>query len=155
MFKAEGVDFTHRRYHPSPDPVNAVLSFGYALLTSSLHSLLDAVGFDPFLGFFHTESYGRPSLALDLIEPYRAPVVDRFAVRLFNLRMLKPDDFESDGEGGVQLGRSSIRVFFREYERQLARLDVRRCLKEQVDDLRKVFLGEQELLAPYIWRARQ
>ncbi|MBW1713417.1 MAG: CRISPR-associated endonuclease Cas1, partial [Deltaproteobacteria bacterium] len=96
MLKVEGVGFTGRRKRPPPDPVNAVLSFGYVLLGSLLHSFLDGLGFDPFLGFFHTEAYGRPSLALDILEPLRAPVVDRFTLRSFNLGVLKAEDFRPD-----------------------------------------------------------
>lgn len=154
LIKAEGLSFTQRQQRPSPDPVNAVLSFGYVLLGSMLHALLDGLGFDPFLGFFHEESYGRPSLALDLLEPFRAPVVDRLALRLFNLSMLKADDFEPDGEGGVHLKREALRVFFREWEKQLHRMETRLHVRQQAEDLRKVFLGEKAAVTPYRWSAR-
>jgi CRISPR-associated protein Cas1 len=154
MLKAEGVGFSHRQYHPSPDPVNAALSLGYALMTSMLHSLLDAAGFDPFLGFFHVEAYGRPSLALDLLEPLRSPIIDRLVVRLFNLRMLKLLDFEEDGEGGVQLTSKGFRVFFGEYEKQLAREDVRAQVRGQIEQLRRVYCDQADRLEPYLWRAR-
>lgn len=154
LFKAAGVRFEGRRKRPPPDPVNAVLSFGYVLLTSALHSLLDGLGFDPFLGFFHVESYGRPSLALDLVEPFRAPVIDRFTVRVFNLKMLSTRDFEPDEEGGVRLKPHALKVFFREYEKSVRRLDVRRRLREQVENLRKVFLDETDVFMPFHWSAR-
>jgi len=103
LVHSQGFVFTGREYHPPPDPVNALLSFGYALLTNLLTSALDAYGFDPFLGFFHAETYGHPSLALDLVEPFRAPVVDRMVLRLLGLRMLAPSDFEPSEEGGVRM----------------------------------------------------
>lgn len=154
MFKAPGIEFLSRRKHPAPDPVNAVLSFGYVLLCSFIHSVLDAVGFDPYLGFFHTESYGRPALALDLVEPFRAPVVDRMTLRLFNLRMLKPENFESDDKGGVRLERDALQVFFREYEKTLKNLRIRQEIRNQFQQLRRVFFGEEEQFEPYFWKAR-
>lgn len=154
LLKADGVAFRGRLKRPAPDPVNAVLSFGYVLLSSALHSLLDGLGFDPFLGFFHVESYGRPSLALDLLEPFRAPVVDRFAVRVFNLKMLKPTDFEPDEQGGVRLRQEALKVFFREYEKTLRGMEVRRRLREQAEGLRKVLMDEADCLEPYRWSAR-
>jgi len=154
MLKAEGVLFEGRRQHPSPDPVNAALSFAYVLLGNLFRAFLEGVGFDPALGFFHQPAYGRPSLALDLLEPFRAPLVDRFVVRLFNLRMVKPGDFESDGEGGVRLNKEAIKVFFREWERALHKANIRHIIREQSLDLRKVYLGESDTFSPYRWRAR-
>ena len=65
--------FAHRQRRPPPDPFNALLSFGYVLAGNELQSLLDALGFDPYLGLLHEMDYGRPSLALDLLEEFRAP----------------------------------------------------------------------------------
>jgi CRISPR-associated protein Cas1 len=154
MLKAEGVSFPGRQQHPSPDPVNAALSFGYVLLGNMLHSLLDGLGFDPFLGFFHEESYGRASLALDLLEPFRAPVVDRFVLRAFNLGVLKPDQFQPDGEGGLRLTPDALKSFFREWERALHKIELRLRIREQAEDLRNVFLGKKPLVTPWRWSAR-
>ena len=88
-FRGE-IGFTARRQHPSPDPANALLSFGYVLLGNLLAGRLEARGLDPAIGFFHEVHPGRPSLALDLLEELRRPVVDRFVVRACNLGMLRP-----------------------------------------------------------------
>lgn len=154
LLSAEGVEFSRRRKHPSPDPVNAALSFGYTLLTNLLTSALDAYGFDPFLGFLHSETYGHPSLALDLVEPFRAPVVDRAVVRMFNLGMLRPSDFESDEEGGMRMSEEALRVFFKEWEKTLARLRVREAVREQLDQLARVYRDEQEEMVAWRWSAR-
>ncbi|MGO9569892.1 MAG: CRISPR-associated endonuclease Cas1 [Desulfomonilaceae bacterium] len=154
LFKVPDISFIGRRKHPAPDPVNAILSFGYALLTNTLQSLLDGVGFDPFLGFFHEEDYGRPSLALDLVEPFRAPVVDRFTVRLFNLGILKPTDFVLDQEGGLCLSKQALRTFFQQWESLMVKMDIRRELRTQVETLAKVYTGEEPRVKPWIWRAR-
>ncbi len=109
--------FTGRARRPPPDPANALLSFGYVLLANTLASLLEARGFDPYLGFMHTVRSGRPSLALDLLEEMRHPIVDRFVLRVCNLRQLRPEHFESDLErGGVRLTRNGLRTFFRAWE---------------------------------------
>ncbi len=111
------IDFTGRARRPPPDPANALLSFGYVLLANALSSLLEARGFDPYLGFMHTVRSGRPSLALDLLEELRHPVVDRFVLRTCNLRRLRPGHFEADQErGGVRLTREGLRTFFRAWE---------------------------------------
>lgn len=155
MLKAQGLSFPGRRAHPPPDPVNAVLSFGYTLLTNLLTSLLDAYGFDPWLGFLHSETYGHPSLALDLVEVFRAPVVDRLALRLFNLRMLQAADFFPHEEGGVRMSEEALRRFFREWERALARLDLRQVLKAQIEQLARVYRGSEEEIRPWRWSARE
>ncbi len=84
LLKTGDLMFKSRSRRPPRDPVNALLSLGYSLLTTRLQSLLDAHGFDPYLGYLHRPDYGKPSLALDLIEPYRAPYIDKWVVRLFN-----------------------------------------------------------------------
>lgn len=155
LFKSPGVVFAGRRKHPPPDPVNSLLSFGYALLTNALHSLLDGVGFDPFLGFFHEEVYGRPSLALDLVEPFRAPVVDRFVVKAFNLGVLKPSDFAPADEGGVRLTKEALRTFFAQWEGHISKMNVRREFRTQVETLAKVYGGEEPVVKPWTWRARK
>jgi CRISPR-associated protein Cas1 len=141
------IGFPGRVQHPSPDPANALLSFGYVLLGNQLASLLEARGLDPALGFFHEVRPGRPSLALDLLEELRHPVVDRLVLRLCNLRMLRPDHFEPDADrpGGVRLTRNGLQRFFRAWEKYLLRpvreageaepLAVRPLLRRQVERL--------------------
>lgn len=77
------------------------------------------MGFDPYIGIYHQIDYGRPSLALDLLEEFRAPLVDRFSLSLLNLRTLARDDFHSTPEGGVLLGHDSMKRYFPAYEREL------------------------------------
>lgn len=109
--------FAGRARRPPPDPVNALLSFGYVLLANALASLLEGRGFDPYLGFMHAVRSGRPSLALDLMEELRHPVVDRFVSRICNLRRIRPGHFEEDSErGGVRLTRDGLRKFFSAWE---------------------------------------
>ncbi len=84
--------FHSRNRRPPEDPANAILSFLYTMLYHFVESAIYIVGLDPFLGFFHTIDYGKPSLALDLMEEFR-PIMDRIFLRLVNKNMLKLGDF--------------------------------------------------------------
>ncbi len=115
------ISFSGRARRPPPDPANALLSFGYVLLGNMLASLLEGRGFDPYLGMMHSVRSGRPSLALDLLEELRSPLVDRFVAGLCNRRQLQPEHFEPDlrRPGGLRLTRDGLRRFFRAWERHL------------------------------------
>src|SRR5262249_8900564 len=102
MFR-RSVSFEKRTRRPPTDPVNSLLSFGYTLLYNEAISALAAVGCDPYLGFFHQPSFGRCSLALDIMEEFRPLVADRLAVNLFNLGVISPEDFTRAEDGGVRL----------------------------------------------------
>jgi CRISPR-associated protein Cas1 len=116
--------FSGRNKRPPKDPVNAVLSFGYVVVGAQIQALLDGIGLDPYLGFYHQLAYGRPGLALDILEEFRHPLVDRLAITLFNKNILQEADFfkpSSTGEagGGVYLSTSGKRKFFTHYEKML------------------------------------
>lgn len=107
--------FEGRRRRPPTDPVNAVLSLGYTLLTSDAEMACHQVGLDPILGVYHDLSYGRASLACDLIEPLR-PHVDAWAVSLFLDTELRAGHF-SNGPHGCSLGKTGRGIFFGRWER--------------------------------------
>lgn len=88
--------FDGRNRRPPRDPVNALLSFGYAVLGSIAETEVYRCGLDPLLGFFHQPLYGRPSLMLDLLEEFR-PVIDTLVLRVVNRRQLGPGDFDRRG----------------------------------------------------------
>jgi CRISPR-associated protein Cas1 len=113
--------FEGRNRRPPRDPVNALLSFGYVLVGNELSSLLDGMGFDPYVGFYHQIDYGRPSLALDLLEEFRAALVDRWSASLLNLRLLQKDDFRNTPNDGVLLTREALRRYFTAYEEEIER----------------------------------
>lgn len=113
--------FEGRNRRPPRDPLNALLSFGYVLVGAEIQSLLDGMGFDPYLGFFHQIDYGRPSLALDLLEEFRAPLVDRMSLSLFNLGVLKREDFTKTPEGGMILDKEPLKRYFLAYEKELTK----------------------------------
>jgi len=109
--------FSGRQRRPPPDPVNALLSFSYTLLTQRALSALRAVGLDPQVGFLHQLRPGRPSLALDLIEEFR-PVADALVLDLLTRSVLQPDHFAPPHpERGVRLTPDGLRCFLLEWER--------------------------------------
>ena len=104
--------------HPATDPLNSLLSLGYTLLMNEAAGLLEGLGLDACLGFLHQMDYGRPSLALDLIEAFRHPMVDRFTLSLVNRKVFTAGQFRRDESGeGLHLEADAVRRYFAEYER--------------------------------------
>jgi CRISPR-associated protein Cas1 len=114
-----GFDFASRTRRPPKDPVNALLSFAYALLTKDCFSAVCAVGFDPYKGFFHSNRHGKPSLALDLMEEFRPVIADSVVLTLVNNEMLTPADFLA-WRDACHLTDAGRRAFFQAYEQRKA-----------------------------------
>ncbi len=110
------IGFDGRKRRPAPDPANALLSLGYVLLTNLAAGMLEARGLDPYVGFLHAVRSGKPSLALDLIEEMRHPIVDRFTLRYCNRRQVGPEHFEADGKGGVRLTNDEFKKLLTQWE---------------------------------------
>ena len=85
--------FEARNRRPPTDPINAMLSLAYAMLTRHVTIALASVGLDPYRGFFHAPRYGRPALALDIMEPFRAIIADSVVLSAINTGELGPNDF--------------------------------------------------------------
>jgi CRISPR-associated protein Cas1 len=100
------IAFHGRSRRPPRDPVNAALSFGYSLLTTEVEGALHAEGLDPAIGFLHGYHYNRPSLALDIVEEFRQPLVDRTVLAMVNRRELRPEHFIGNPAAGVFLAES-------------------------------------------------
>ena len=149
--------FPGRRKRPPPDPVNAILSLSYTMIFNEIGSLLDGLGFDPYLGYFHSATYGRASLAADLMEEFRAPMADRLTLKLINTRVFSPPDFQAHPEsGGVTFSREALKRYFVEYERLLnaefvlaashERTTLRKCFRRQAERMATVIQDD----APYL-----
>jgi CRISP-associated protein Cas1 len=91
--------FDTRQRRPPPDPINAMLSFGYTLLLTRMHSAVQSAGLHPGIGCLHVSHGARPALALDLIEEFRAALVDRFVLNIALRQLLKPEDFTQTVQG--------------------------------------------------------
>jgi CRISPR-associated protein Cas1 len=114
----EGWDFPGRKRRPPTDPVNALLSFAYTLLYHQTLSAVQTVGLDPYVGFLHGSQYGKPALALDLMEELRPVIADSVVLTLTNKRILDHEDFEEE-LGAYRLTDSGRRAFYRQWEKRL------------------------------------
>ncbi len=143
--------FEKRTRRPPVDPVNAMLSLGYTLLTRTWLTVLSAVGFDPYLGFYHQPRFGRPALALDMIEPFRPILADSTVIQVINNGEIKAGDFVTAGTA-VNLKPQARRAFIAAYERRLEqevthplfgyRVSMRRLLEVQARLLARHLDGE-------------
>ena len=157
LLKAEGADgqfafaFEHRNRRPPRDPVNALLSLAYSFLTRDLTIICHAIGFDPFVGFYHQLRFGRPALALDLIEEFRPLVADSAVITAINTRMVTPEDFVRAG-AAVSLTKRGRTGLIRAYEQRMDtlvthprfgyRVSYRRVMEIQARLLARVVSGE-------------
>lgn len=121
LIRGSKFQFNGRIRRPATDSVNALLSFIYSLITQECVSALMGVGLDPYVGFFHQDRPGRPSLALDLLEEFRAPWADRFVLTMLNRKQLSPKDFVIEASGAVRLtddARKQVLVAFQERKQE-------------------------------------
>ena len=141
--------FTQRTKRPPLNPANALLSFLYAILVNDVRSALETVGLDPQVGFLHQIRSGRPSLALDIMEEFRAYLGDRIMLNLINLKQVTKKDFEIRESGEVRISDDARKVLLNAYQ------------KRKQEEITHPFLGEKmtigllphiqaQLLARYI-----
>ena len=117
LLRGSGFAFGGRVRRPPTDPVNALLSFVYSLITQECASALQGVGLDPYVGFLHQDRPGRVSLALDILEEFRASWADRFVLTLINRRQIQPSDFITEASGAVRMtedARKDVLVAYQE-----------------------------------------
>ena len=144
-------EFEKRNRRPPADPVNALLSLAYSLLTRTWTITLTSVGFDTYCGFFHQPRYGRPALALDMMEPFRPLVADSAVLMAINNGEVRPSDFVS-AAGSVNLTADGRKRFIGAYERRLSqeithpifgyKISYRRLFEVQARLLGRFLLGE-------------
>jgi CRISPR-associated protein Cas1 len=166
--------FNGRNRRPPLDPVNALLSFTYTLLTNEVLSAIKACGMDPYMGALHDISYGRPSLACDLVEEYRVFLGDRLVLGLINRKAVSPNDFiyrqkkqsayrdenEMVSKRPVEMRPPIRRAFVASYEQMMKR-DVkgpdqtkttyRGLIMLQVRAFAKYLQNPEHTYAPFIW----
>jgi CRISPR-associated protein Cas1 len=154
--------FTGRSRRPPLDPVNALLSFLYTLLTHDCRSAAESIGLDPAVGFLHRDRPGRPSLALDLMEELRPVLADRLALSLINRRQLRSGDFETRDGGAVLLsdaGRKTVLTAWQERKKEerrhpfideVAPLGLVPYLQAQL--LARHLRGDLDAYPPWFWK---
>ena len=125
--------FHGRNKRPPLDPVNALLSFVYTLLTHTITSALETVGLDPYVGYLHTDRPGRTSLSLDLIEELRAVLADRFVLSLINKKMVSKKNFSKKENGAVLMDDEARRKVLTEWQNKKKEVITHPFLKEKVE----------------------
>ncbi len=153
--------FPGRVKRPPTDPINALLSFGYTLLTNQVVSLVHAVGLDPGLGVLHQPGFGKPALALDLVECFRPIIVDSIVVTMINTGQIGGEDFEAE-LGAYRLKDKPRRTFLEKFEARMSevvqhplfgyRVNYRRCVELQARIFAKHAQGEVERYIPFTVR---
>jgi len=154
--------FEKRTRRPPTDPVNSLLSLGYTLLSQNIHSMVEAAGLHTHFGNLHVPQPHRPSLVCDLVEEFRAPVVDSLVAYLINSNIFGAEDFTPpDGRGGVYLHADALKKFLQHWESALAKhinhphtgykVSYRRCFELQIWEYVACLMGEQPVYRPMRW----
>ncbi len=104
----KNMGFTRRVRRPPTDPVNSILSLLYTFLMNRVYAAVRIAGLDPYPGFLHSLDYGRYSLVLDLMEEFRTIIADTLTLSLFNLNILKKDDFYVEKPGEEELSEAPV-----------------------------------------------
>lgn len=160
LLRGSGFVFGGRIRRPPTDAVNALLSFGYSLVTQECASALQGVGLDPYVGFLHRDRPGRVSLALDLLEEFRAAWVDRFVLTLINRKQIQLSDFVTEGSGAVKLTDAARKNLLTAYQERKQVEIIHPYLQESVSIgllphcqamlLARHIRGDTEFYTPYL-----
>lgn len=158
----EAFSFIGRSRRPPTDPINALLSFSYTLLSNACAGALESVGLDAYVGFLHRDRPGRASLALDMMEELRPLFADRFALTLINNRMIRKEHFERQPAGAVWLTDEGRKVFLSAWQKRMNEQITHPFLKEklawglvphvQALLLTRYLRGDLEGYPPFLWK---
>lgn len=141
--------FSGRTRRPPRDPVNALLSFTYSLLTRDARAACEATGLDPQVGFLHRLRPGRPSLALDLVEELRSVVAERVVLTLINRRQVGASDFSTDEVGACTMKKRARDIVLAEYQARKS-AEVRHPFLDEDMTLGSVLLVQARLMAKFL-----
>jgi CRISPR-associated protein Cas1 len=162
LLQTDGFGFRERVRRPPTDPVNALLSFAYAMLAHDCRSALESVGLDPQCGFLHRDRPGRASLALDLMEEFRPVLADRAALTVLNRRQLALTDFTRRETGAVELTEAGRKVFLTHWQERKQDEITHPFLEEKISVgllpfvqarlLARAVRGDLDAYPAYLWR---
>lgn len=154
--------FKTRNKHPPLDNINALLSFTYSLAAGMCASALEAVGLDPYVGFIHTDRPGRRSLALDLVEEFRAVLCDRFVLTIINKRLMNKYDFIKRESGAVILTENGRKKFLSAWQKRKFEELKHPFIEEKVEWgmlpyvqamlLARYIRGDLDCYPPFMWK---
>ena len=154
--------FHGRNKRPPLDNVNAMLSFGYSLLAGMCGAALEAVGLDPYVGFFHTDRPGRMSLALDIMEEFRSVMVDRFVLTLINKKIVKEKYFIKKENGAVIMTDEGRKIFLSSWQSRKQETIKHPFLDEKIEWgmvpymqsmlLARYLRGDLDEYPPFFWK---
>lgn len=155
--------FSHRTKRPPTDPINSLLSLGYTLLHQNLHSFVEVMGLHTHFGQLHVPRDNHPALVSDLVEEFRAQVVDSFVAYLVNKKIFTAEDFTpADERGGIYLHHDSLKKFLKHWEEKLQseithpytgfKVSLRRCFELQVREYIACLMGDQDYYRPMLWQ---
>ncbi|MDF7800461.1 type I-C CRISPR-associated endonuclease Cas1c [Pontiellaceae bacterium B1224] len=160
--KNEAFKFSGRNRRPPTDPVNALLSFTYTLLVHDCRSALEGAGLDPCVGYLHTDRPGRPSLALDLMEEFRAVMADRLVLSLINRKQIQSKDFNDSAGGAVSMSDAARKTLLTAWQKRKQEEITHPYLGEkckvgllahlQAQLLARHLRGDLEAYPPFIWK---
>lgn len=154
--------FTRRSRHPPADPINALLSFVYALLTHDARSACEAAGLDAAVGFLHRDRPGRPGMALDLMEEFRPFLADRLVCSLINRRQVSASGFTIQETGSVRMNdatRKAVLVAYQERKQEVIthpfleeKTSVGLLIHLQARLMARYLRGDLDAYPPFLWK---
>lgn len=161
LHQREAFFFKERSRRPPLDNMNSLLSFLYTLLTNDVASTLETVGLDPYVGFLHQDRPGRPSLALDLMEEFRAVIVDRLALSLVNRKQITGKGFTQKESGGILMDDDTRKAVLTAWQERKKEEIIHPYLKERVPFgliphvqamlLARYLRGDLDAYPPFFW----
>jgi len=160
---ADPFTFSKRTKRPPTDPINSMMSLGYTLLSQNVHSFVNLAGLHPHFGNLHVPRDNHPALVSDLMEEFRAQIVDSLVAYLVNSKILTPDDFTlPDERNGVYLQPHALKKYLKHWEDKLLseithphtqyKVSLKRCIELQVREYLACLTGEVEVYRPMLWK---
>lgn len=158
----ESFSFTVRSRRPPLDRVNALLSYMYSILGNEIAGALESVGLDPYVGVMHVDRPGRISLALDILEELRAPVADRFVLKLINMKILKKDDFVIESNGAVSITDGAKKQLLTAWQKRKQEVITHPFIEEKIEWgmvpyaqallLARFYRGDLDTYPAFLWK---